>query len=260
MASASSTTPLRTMYQFVPQGEELTPEQIKQVKGSWTHYPARLASRQGVNGLLNTKTKKGKKSLGNDIISKAYAAFASRPIARPTLTQQVYSANMRTDYPLQYTTSTSVPTFGQFSFALSQLAGYAEYTGLFDQYLISELEVWIDPALSLGSTASNIGEYVSAVDLDDATTPTTYAMVADKQSAVETAGQAGHYHRWAPHVAVALYSGAFTSFGNEPPGWIDVASPSVLHYGLKLAFNITGTALNYNLAIRARVHFKQAGI
>jgi len=52
--------------------------------------------------------------------------------------------------------------------------------------------------------------------------------------------------RLRPRVASALYaSGAFTSYGVGPKDqWIDCVSPSVEHYGLKLATSVFSAANN----------------
>lgn len=61
-------------------------------------------------------------------------------------------------------------------------------------------------------------------------------------------------------MAVAVYSGAFTSFANAPSSWIDSGSPNVQHYGLKAAVTATAAVQTYNLQVRARVSFRQPGL
>jgi len=65
-----------------------------------------------------------------------------------------------------------------------------------------------------------------------------------------------HYRKFIPHVAVASYSGTFTSFTNEVAPWIDIASPSVQHYGLKTACTPTTAVVQYTARARLSVSFR----
>jgi len=61
-------------------------------------------------------------------------------------------------------------------------------------------------------------------------------------------------------MAVAAYSGAFTSYSNLVGGWIDSASPAVQHYGIKLATPIATGSIAYTMTARAVVSFRSPGI
>jgi hypothetical protein len=157
-------------------------------------------------------------------------------------------------------TSATIPTYSGNWMALSALSNYAEYTSLFDQYWIRELECWITPQTSQSTTMVNVGEYTTAVDYDDGNTPTTIAMVQDKQNSCTTGCNVPRYLHFRPHVAVAEYGGTFTSFGNFPSGWIDSASPSVQHYGYKMAATPTTAIISFDVQWRALVSFRAPGI
>jgi len=193
------------------------------------------------------------------VTSKTYNPVASRPIAIKRNNQGVITVNMRIDFVAAFSTSTIASTFGASSFTLGQFNGTAQYTGLFDQYRFDEFEVWLEPQSNYLST-TNVGMLISAVDVDDANVPGTIEAVEDKQNSLSSNGGAGHYHRWKPHMAVALYSGVFTSFGNEDADWIDSASNTVQHYGIKYAATQTTAIQNFNLQVRARVSFRNPGI
>jgi hypothetical protein len=188
-------------------------------------------------------------------IGKLFNIVAGRPYPALTSLEQSISATLQST-ALFNVTSTTVATFGNQPFALNSFANSAEYTGLFDQYRFDQIEVWLEPAAS--STAV-YGTIATAVDLDDANVP-TMTSVLDKQGALISSGADGHYHRWAPHVAVSEYSGTFTSFGNVPATWVDSASPGVQHYGFKAYFSATPVALSYNLTVRAIVSFRAPGV
>jgi len=199
-------------------------------------------------------------SIRKKMISKAYNIVAARPLARPSFSENVITVNMRYNTITVVSSSTTTPALGAVSFSLSNFDNYTEFTGLFDQYKIDELEVWLEPQISQATVLTNTGLLCTAIDLDDANAPTTFGALEDKQTALTTNGQDGHYHRWVPHIAIAAYSGAFTSFSNAPSQWIDSASASVQHYGLKFGLTATSVVVNYNLQVRAKVSFKQPGI
>lgn len=157
-----------------------------------------------------------------------------------------------------FTTSTSVPTYVAYSFAVSGGAGSSEYLGLFDQYRIDAVECWLEPFAAQGTTV--FSEVVSAIDLDDANTPTTVAQVQARQDSLCTGGGAGHYHVWTPHAAIATYSGVFTSFANVVKPWIDSGSPNVQHYGLKIACAVTPAVISYHLTFRLHCSFRAPGL
>jgi len=208
-----------------------------------------------------TTRKKGRKNCLRDgtVISKTYNEVASRPILHKAVRINVITVNMRIDFPAAFSTSTIASTFGASSFNLGQFNGTAAYTGLFDQYRFDLFEVWFEPQSNYLST-TNVGTLTTAIDIDDANVPTTIQEVADKQNSLTTSGSAAHYHRWQPHMATAVYSGAFTSFANEPAGWIDSASNTVQHYGIKYSSTSTTAIQSFNLSLRAVVSFKNPGI
>jgi hypothetical protein len=168
-----------------------------------------------------------------------------------------------TNFTGYHTTSASVPSYNSLVISLtSDVPNYAAYTAVFDQYRIERVEAWIIPnGNSTAPASSNGGAWTTAVDYDDGNTPTAFTQVSDKQTALTTGVLAGHYHSWVPQYATAAYSGTFVSFSAER-GWVDSASPSVQHYGLKLAASPTintGT-ITYDAIVRCTIAFRGAGI
>ena len=198
-----------------------------------------------------------RKSRSNRFIAKTYDICASRP--RPSLTSpltQQISCCLRYD---DFAFATSGVGFIGASLVttLSMFDSYTDFTALFDQYRIEYVEAWIETAVPRVSGA--VGDMASAVDIDDANVPSSYLSVADLPGAIDCAWTAGRYHKWKPHVAVAMYSGAFTSFGSEPAGWIDCGSPSVQHYGLKVGLApFSGGSTAFKLHVRAMITFRGA--
>jgi len=158
------------------------------------------------------------------------------------------------------TTSTTVPVFNASVIVPSSFAGFSEYTGLFDQYKVDKAEVWLEPTAAQGTSV--FSTVSTAVDLDDANVPTSLVQVQSKQGSVTSLGSAGHYHVWVPHVALAAYGGGvFTSFANDKPHWIDAGSPSVQHYGFKIAMDATpAAALVYRLTFKIHCSFRAPGV
>jgi len=60
-----------------------------------------------------------------------------------------------------------------------------------------------------------------------------------------------------PRIANATYGGgAFTSYSNMPAMWLDVASPSVEHYGVKIGTSATTVVINYQVVAKFVLEFK----
>lgn len=135
---------------------------------------------------------------------------------------------------------------------LDSLPDYTNFTALFDQYKINFVKVQFHPPYVTGSGAQPLAATAttafrpmirlhSAVDLDDATPPTIVDTLRQYETYMVTDLTApsmppqGYVRKFRPHAAIAMYSGAFTSYGNVVGQWIDAASPGVQHYGLKYA-------------------------
>jgi len=157
-----------------------------------------------------------------------------------------------------FTTSTTLATFGVYSFtATNSVSQFSSWSNVFDQYLIREIEVWITPAVLTSSTIDYGNENLySVIDYDDGNALTTIAQVLSYENIMATSLTNGHYRKFRPHIAVAAYSGAFTSFKNEVSDWIDVASSNVQHYGLKIAADVTTSAHAIRMFTRVWIQFR----
>jgi hypothetical protein len=150
------------------------------------------------------------------------------------------------------TSSNVAVTYGALSFTLAQLDQAASLAAVFDQYRIRMIEVNFEPVANFntGPTAS-FGSLYTVIDYDDATPLTSVGQAADYSNCLIGQGFEKQRRVFEPHVAVAAYSGAFTSFANEAAPWIDSNSGGVQHYGIKYAW--TSTTVNaMNIAIYAR--------
>jgi len=151
------------------------------------------------------------------------------------------------------TSSVTVPVFASISFTVNSLDQISHLTALWDQYRITLIEAWLVPN---NNTAIVGGNVASVIDYDDANNLTTYAQALDYVNVVSANGDLAHYRCFKPHCAVAAYSGSFTSFLNVESPWIDAASPSVQHYGLKFATPTTTAAIVYDLTYRLHTEWR----
>jgi hypothetical protein len=153
-------------------------------------------------------------------------------------------------------TSVSVPTFAGYSFVASGIGQIASFQAIFDQYKVRLIEAWITPQQST-SVASGAGSrFASVIDYDDVTALSSVQAAYNYEDCVETTLEQGHYRRFVPHIAVAAYSGAFTSFCNVTAPWVDMASTSVQHYGLKIACETSVAVTPMWLTVRVHLSFR----
>jgi len=153
-----------------------------------------------------------------------------------------------------FTSSTSVQTFNNFAATVNLLDQISHLTAIFDQYRIPMLEIWLVPQRATTNTCgSNVA---SVIDYDDNTNLTTYAQALDYVNCVSTEGRFAHYRKFVPHCAVAIYSGAFTSYENVTAPWIDAASTGVLHYGIKVASTQASAVTVYDLTVRLHTEWR----
>jgi len=129
------------------------------------------------------------------------------------------------------------------AFRLDDLPDYTEFTNLFDQYCILGVQVRITPRASnavVSGGASNLGPSVlyAAVDSSDITLPVTLQTLREYQTLKEFSITTNTNRNWvlkhSPRIAVAAYAGAFTGYTSPPMTWIDLQSPNIQHYGMKL--------------------------
>lgn len=187
---------------------------------------------------------------------------------RRTVTRYVKKRNIPTKlfkYKQTYITgnmisSPTLNSFYSFTFRLSDLPQASTFSALYDQYRVTKLKYEFYPAMTMGiSNAALVGTLITVIDYDDATVPTTPTQLLEYANARVTSIYKPQIRTFKPHLAGAVYSGAFTSFSNLKDTWIDVASSSVEFYGVKACITATGTpSVNqqYTCIVTAHVEFK----
>jgi hypothetical protein len=135
---------------------------------------------------------------------------------------------------------------------LADLDNSTSFGYLWDQYRIDAIVCTIRPqnfavGLFTNSTTS-LSDFYSVIDYDDATAlgSTTAAREYDNCMTL-TPGESG-MRVFTPRMALAAYAGAFTSYANSEPMWIDMVSGNVQHYGLKIVIP-QGTAAQTQLQV-----------
>jgi hypothetical protein len=157
-----------------------------------------------------------------------------------------------------------VVTETNFAFALSDLPGYSQFTGLFDQYRFNKVKVMFVPqensAYSFTSSTGLPGEFITARDYDNVTALGTVNALLEYDNVSIKSMLAATTVELSPRVAIAAYSGAFTSFANQDSQWIDSSSSGVQHFGLRtmctgstnLVYTLHAYA-EYDLSFRAQI-------
>lgn len=125
------------------------------------------------------------------------------------------------------------------------LPNYPEFTALYDQYRIDWVECefyFSNNQSSVNSPATTLPLIYVAKDYDDA----NQAFIADLQQYENTQtwqlgndrGDGKRTVNVKPNVDVAVYNTALTSgYARGKPMFIDVGSPNVPHYGIKIAYD-----------------------
>jgi len=156
--------------------------------------------------------------------------------------------------------NSSAATFTK-NWTTGDIVQFSSFASVFDQYRISKCEVWLvpaGPALAAGYANTTGARCYSVTDYDDSNNLSTSAQALQYENCMVSGLTDGHYRSVQPHIAVATYGGAFTQFKNEKAGWIDVASTSAQHYGVKCIVDPTNSNNDvvYNAFTRVTIEFR----
>jgi hypothetical protein len=138
--------------------------------------------------------------------------------------------------------SGSVPGNGTASaFSLGNVTESTSLSSIFDQYMIERITLVVTPVQNFsqlpaigGGLNGTLSPMLESPDYDDNAAPTVIATLESKnQCRIHFPGDGTFVRSFVPRVALAAYSGSFTSYASSEPIWIDVVSPNVAHYGWK---------------------------
>jgi len=153
-------------------------------------------------------------------------------------------------------TISSSPTIdqsGSVSASLSLFTSVTEFTSLFDSYRITQMQVQFIPV-------SNPGSALYTVLDDDSNVLVSLTPVLEYDTLhISQTGQL-QTRVLTPRVALAAFgSSVFTSFAQRSYVWLDAASPTVPHYGVKWYYpSIPGlpTAPAYTIIVSCVLQFR----
>jgi hypothetical protein len=138
------------------------------------------------------------------------------------------------------TASNSGAVTSQFQVALSAYDNLAAFAALFDQFRVDCVRYTIVPqqnavGLFTNSTTSYTPLYC-VIDYDDGSGLSSVAVARSYDNLIELGAGESLSRTFAPRVqeGVNNASGTAGGIGIRGPQWIDVASTSVLHYGIKV--------------------------
>jgi len=155
----------------------------------------------------------------------------------PQFNQVVQHKFTRVSAPITITTSNLTDSFFSFNFELAYLPSYAEFTALYDQYRIESVLVRFVPTVNTSTPADALQGFLAlVVDYDDINNPSSMDQMYQYGNCAVYPANKEVVAKIRPRAALAAYSGTFTSYANIGNMWIDVASPSVQHYGLKAGY------------------------
>ncbi len=171
-----------------------------------------------------------------DIPKRRECSIETLSIRPPRTTQQCTFHHVTEATDLVCSNAAAVTA--QYNFQLSSLDIASAVGAVWDQYRIEAIRFSIlpdnnaNPIEPHGNTT--LVQLYCVIDYDDSSAlgSANAAKRYDNCAVVEPAESL--CRTFQPRVATATYSGAFTSFANEGPLWIDMASQSVQHYGVKV--------------------------
>ena len=148
---------------------------------------------------------------------------------------------------------------------LVDLPGVSSYSGMFDQYRIVEMELFVYPSrragVCIGVPIANVlpPSVLIAADYDDQNTPALFTDLLQYQNSIMADPYCPVHYKVTPRAHIASATGG--TFPSTPGTWIDIASQSESHYGIKIG--VTGGAYSQTdlwsaqVTVRVTIDFKQ---
>lgn len=113
-------------------------------------------------------------------------------------------------------------------------------SAIFDRYRIDAVRFSIAPRNNAIGVQTGLTDLYFVIDYDDASSLASQTAAETYSTVIKLAPGESSSRTFAPRIAVAAYNGAFTGFLNQGPQWIDCASNTVQHYGIKTFIPGTG--------------------
>lgn len=210
---------------------------------------------------------KGKKtrSAWYRIQSRNLRRMANRALMRGALTRQVKQPVqyfVRTSYQLAgYSLAGGAAATGAARvFRLSAVPNAGEFTALYDQYQIKGVKISLIPRYtesSAGVAGQVIGNMWSALDYDDASVPANVDTLLQYQNVKRTRMNQVHSRFLRPMIANEIYNtGVATAYAPKRNVWIDCASDTTEHYGIKFWFDSSAAGVTFDVQVKFYLAFK----
>lgn len=157
-------------------------------------------------------------------------------------------------------TATGATTFQGNYFTFSTVPNSAQYTALFDQYMITKIQVkfimnYVNSPTTPGAVCQpNI--YI-VTDHDDASPPTTIGSVLERENSriLSFAGSKNVYtHTFCPAVQLAQLGPSLAASGAKFNQWCDSSYANVQHMGIK--YCVDGLLTNATITPYYKIWFK----
>jgi hypothetical protein len=146
-----------------------------------------------------------------------------------------------------FTTSTSAVTSKVYTFQLSDINGLTEIAAVFDNFRILGVEVLISPRNVAPTT--DLLDLTTAIDFDGGTAPSA-SSIAQYSTALTASTNQQQMRSFRPMWANQVYNGT-TAYSNGPSDqWLDIAYPTIPHYGLLLYSGIATTATDFRIDVK----------
>jgi hypothetical protein len=146
-----------------------------------------------------------------------------------------------------FTTSTSAATSKSYTFQMSDLTGIADIASVFDNFRILGVEVLISPRIVGPNT--DLLDLTTAIDFDG-NPPPTASGIAQYSTALTTSTNQQQIRSFRPMWANQVYN-TTTAYSNGPSDqWLDIAYPTIPHYGLLLYSGIATTATDFRIDVK----------
>lgn len=151
-------------------------------------------------------------------------------------------------------------------FRLTDVQGYTELTNLFQEYMITKVEIYFYPKANVQQTTTtavqtSVPFLYFVFDPNDASAPGNLDALRECGNCQLRYGYNKFKLTYYPRVAQAVYDGAFTGFATgSRRQWIDTSYPSTRYFGLKYGISgsdntsslVNSWVVNYRYTIACR--------
>jgi len=193
--------------------------------------------------------------LGNQLTSIEPAV---RDVVLPRIKREkIYSFVGSTSLTLN--SSTTVETDVSYQFNLQALGNATSFEAVFDQYRIIGIKASFFPETAPASSTTginNVPPIYTVIDYDDNNTTIITNLL--QYDTLKVAPYNAVFERsLTPRMALAAYSGAFTSYASGSSRmWIDCNSPTVSYYGLKVGIPVTSFVFSWTVITEYTIQFR----